>query len=146
VEGGSCNDYDYTCGDPINRFDVEGTCLGPTVHYTDADGLRKKKCWGAGVARAAGRLVVGYVGNKLKFSSIIGSAIGKVAFIAMGLGIAALGLEGAPLLLLGLAAYLAADAIGIGAAWLFHGVGVDDRYPIPSPFSGSGPPIPPSYL
>ncbi len=27
VEGGSCNDYDYVCGDPVNRFDLGGTCL-----------------------------------------------------------------------------------------------------------------------
>jgi len=27
VEGGSCNDYDYVCGDPVNRFDVTGECL-----------------------------------------------------------------------------------------------------------------------
>jgi len=26
VEGGSCNDYDYVCGDPINGFDIDGTC------------------------------------------------------------------------------------------------------------------------
>jgi len=24
VEGGSCNDYDYVCGDPINGFDLDG--------------------------------------------------------------------------------------------------------------------------
>jgi hypothetical protein len=25
VEGGSCNDYDYTCGDPVNSHDLDGT-------------------------------------------------------------------------------------------------------------------------
>ena len=24
VEGGSCNDYDYVCGDPINNLDLDG--------------------------------------------------------------------------------------------------------------------------
>jgi hypothetical protein len=24
VEGGSCNDYDYVCGEPINSFDLDG--------------------------------------------------------------------------------------------------------------------------
>ncbi|CAN5813671.1 hypothetical protein BH23ACT12_BH23ACT12_02670 [soil metagenome] len=24
VEGGSCNDYDYVCGDPVNKFDLDG--------------------------------------------------------------------------------------------------------------------------
>jgi hypothetical protein len=27
VKGGSCNDYDYTCGDPVNIFDIGGTQL-----------------------------------------------------------------------------------------------------------------------
>ncbi len=26
VEGGSCNDYDYVCGDPVNGFDLDGRC------------------------------------------------------------------------------------------------------------------------
>jgi RHS repeat-associated protein len=25
VQGGSCNDYDYVCGDPVNAFDLSGT-------------------------------------------------------------------------------------------------------------------------
>jgi hypothetical protein len=24
VEGGSCNDYDYSCADPCNKFDLDG--------------------------------------------------------------------------------------------------------------------------
>jgi hypothetical protein len=26
VAGGSCNGYDYSCQDPINKFDTDGTC------------------------------------------------------------------------------------------------------------------------
>ncbi len=26
VNGGSCNDYDYVCGDPVNQTDLSGTC------------------------------------------------------------------------------------------------------------------------
>ncbi|MCW2573591.1 MAG: repeat-containing protein [Frankiales bacterium] len=26
VEGGSCSDYDYVCGDPVNGLDLSGTC------------------------------------------------------------------------------------------------------------------------
>ena len=26
VEGGSCNDYDYVCGDPVNGSDLDGRC------------------------------------------------------------------------------------------------------------------------
>ncbi len=29
VEGGSCNDYDYACGDPVNRFDLNGDKAKP---------------------------------------------------------------------------------------------------------------------
>jgi RHS repeat-associated protein len=29
VSGGSCNPYDYACGDPINRTDIGGTSLAP---------------------------------------------------------------------------------------------------------------------
>ncbi|MDQ3782737.1 MAG: hypothetical protein M3349_07355, partial [Actinomycetota bacterium] len=32
VEDGSCNDYDYVCGDPINTYDLTGTCaVGDSV-------------------------------------------------------------------------------------------------------------------
>jgi RHS repeat-associated protein len=27
VDGGSCSDYDYVCADPVNRFDIGGTCI-----------------------------------------------------------------------------------------------------------------------
>jgi hypothetical protein len=29
VEGGSCNDYDYTCGEPVNGSDLSGTVYDP---------------------------------------------------------------------------------------------------------------------
>jgi RHS repeat-associated protein len=28
VPGGSCNDYDYTCADPVNGYDLDGRCCG----------------------------------------------------------------------------------------------------------------------
>jgi len=28
VEGGSCNDYEYVCGDPVNGFDLDGREYG----------------------------------------------------------------------------------------------------------------------
>jgi hypothetical protein len=52
VEGGSCNDYDYVCGDPINRFDLSGLrgtralpdrddeCLGGTYTQITSDPCR----------------------------------------------------------------------------------------------------------
>jgi len=27
VEGGSCNDYDYACGDPVNGLDLDGRAV-----------------------------------------------------------------------------------------------------------------------
>ena len=49
VEGGSCNDYDYVCGDPVNNFDLDGTrCLTGVawkeqIRYQDKDGNWKTK-------------------------------------------------------------------------------------------------------
>jgi RHS repeat-associated protein len=38
VDGGSCNDYDYVCGDAINAFDLDGNiCLGRVC-------IRRPKC------------------------------------------------------------------------------------------------------
>jgi RHS repeat-associated protein len=35
VEGGSCNDYDYACGDPINGQDLTGSKNGPAIPNLD---------------------------------------------------------------------------------------------------------------
>jgi hypothetical protein len=52
VEGGSCNDYDYVCGDPVNGFDLDGRkgnrplenrdaeCLGGTYAQITSDPCR----------------------------------------------------------------------------------------------------------
>ena len=45
VEGGSCNDYDYACGDPINGFDLSG--LKGTTPLPDRD----DECLGGGYAQ-----------------------------------------------------------------------------------------------
>ena len=31
MEGGSCNDYDYVCGDPVNGFDLTGMKPQPAL-------------------------------------------------------------------------------------------------------------------
>lgn len=32
IDGGSCSAYDYVCGDPVNSFDLAGTCrVGPKI-------------------------------------------------------------------------------------------------------------------
>lgn len=36
VEGGSCNNYDYVCGDPVNALDLSGTHItGQGVYIVD---------------------------------------------------------------------------------------------------------------
>jgi hypothetical protein len=52
VAGGSCNDYDYVCGDPVNGFDLDGRkgnrplenrdaeCLGGTYAQITSDPCR----------------------------------------------------------------------------------------------------------
>jgi hypothetical protein len=41
VLGGSCNNYDYTCQDPINRSDVDGQCSTSPPAYGPYG-----RCWG----------------------------------------------------------------------------------------------------
>ncbi|MEW2382001.1 RHS repeat-associated core domain-containing protein [Micromonospora sp. NPDC047707] len=48
VDGGSCNDYDYACADPVNQFDLDGQrCWGPKW------ACRKAAAVGRGIARGA---------------------------------------------------------------------------------------------
>ncbi|MEA2902460.1 MAG: hypothetical protein QOH36_2347 [Actinomycetota bacterium] len=51
VEGGSCNDYDYTCGDPVNSFDLAGhacgwrhpgDCVKAVVDYANARDVERQ--------------------------------------------------------------------------------------------------------
>ena len=52
VQGGSCNNYEYTCADPVNRYDLDGHCIQVWQRR-----CRGKKSWwrrtGRGVKRAA---------------------------------------------------------------------------------------------
>jgi len=60
VEGGSCNDYDYTCGDPVNSSDLSGkcpACAGVAV----AGGATCAETFGVGCAVAAGAGIVALV-------------------------------------------------------------------------------------
>lgn len=51
VEGGSCNDYDYVCGDPVNGFDLTGThCRWNHAHHCAVAG---GKAIGSGARAAA---------------------------------------------------------------------------------------------
>jgi RHS repeat-associated protein len=51
VEGGSANNYDYANGDPINQFDLAGTCS--THNHGFGARLRNARCR---ASRAAGRV------------------------------------------------------------------------------------------
>lgn len=60
VEGGSCNDYDYVCGDPVNSYDLDGAvCLGKVCIRKPQ--IKAKKWWrdhGGKVRRAVGAVGV----------------------------------------------------------------------------------------
>ncbi|MCU1485213.1 MAG: repeat-containing protein [Actinomycetia bacterium] len=36
IKGGSCNDYDYVCGDPVNGYDLGGTMRTPEHRFGKA--------------------------------------------------------------------------------------------------------------
>jgi len=58
VEGGSCNDYDYACGDPVNGLDLDGNWCVTGTRSGDGGG-----CRGSSVVNGASRLagdVYGY--------------------------------------------------------------------------------------
>ena len=48
IDGGSCNDYDYTCADPVNQFDLSGLWC---VFGKNKNG----SCRGSGVVRTGVR-------------------------------------------------------------------------------------------
>jgi hypothetical protein len=52
VEGGSANDYDYVSGDPVNSFDLAGTCK---KHKGVGGAIRGAACHTGNVARGVGR-------------------------------------------------------------------------------------------
>jgi hypothetical protein len=102
VEGGSANDYDYSNGDPINQFDLNG--LGPCppfLHRTRSDGSHYCKGNAAASAAHAG---VDYVQDHAvdiatgaAAASVTGGCltatvgVGSVACIAAGTGIVYMG-------------------------------------------------------
>jgi RHS repeat-associated protein len=54
VEGGSCNNYDYGCGDPVNNDDLDGTrCLTGVARRVQEQGHTREIC--RSVARGAKR-------------------------------------------------------------------------------------------
>jgi len=79
VEGGSCNDYDYVAGDPVNNFDLDGTHCQRTKTVTDKKSGKKKtvshdghwNSWGCKGARAAAAVGRGAVMG--------GRAVGRAA-------------------------------------------------------------------
>jgi hypothetical protein len=68
IEGGSCNDYDYVCGDPVNDFDLAGTCK---THH---------KSWSSFNPMSAGfRSIACRVSNGIRHVANVGRGIGRGA-------------------------------------------------------------------
>ena len=122
VEGGSCNDYDYVCGDSINAFDLDGEVCW-SCHWKKAKKVYKKakkvirgvaknkivrKVIVRGATAVAGvgivadiwdaskgrwrQVVVGYVAG-----AAVGATCGMTVVVATG-GIGAVGLGGCAIL------------------------------------------------
>lgn len=83
VEGGSSNDYDYVSGDPINRFDLSGTCWGPGC-WAEKQAKKAKK-W---VSKNRHKIIDGLVGAGAAFA--VGACIASVA-CGVGVGAIAVG-------------------------------------------------------
>jgi hypothetical protein len=118
VEGGSCNDYEYVCGDPINQFDLtgEGFCPLGSIKYVDSEGKKREKCRGKGVAAKAAR-----VGGTVATWTGRGAAVAGVAAVVVGTG----GTAGAFLLAGSVA--LGAASTGASVVQLATGAAVGDK-------------------
>ncbi len=46
MEGGSCNDYDYVCGDPVNELDLTGEGFSAAGHNPRKPGEKHGSCRG----------------------------------------------------------------------------------------------------
>jgi RHS repeat-associated protein len=44
VDGGSCNEYDYTCQDPVNGYELTGKAVGPPVGPNDCSTFNLEAC------------------------------------------------------------------------------------------------------
>lgn len=58
IEGGSCNDYDYTCADPIDNLDLDGECIfgrrgkdNRAMRNGKRVGKDKRPCKGGGISQ-----------------------------------------------------------------------------------------------
>ncbi len=43
IEGGSCNDYDYVCGDPLNKADLTGEQQPPQLSPEERDAIMRRQ-------------------------------------------------------------------------------------------------------
>ncbi len=59
MDGGSANDYDYASGDPVNRFDLAGTCVVTPIDAAACTGGAIAGPPGALVGAAGAAVVVG---------------------------------------------------------------------------------------
>jgi hypothetical protein len=111
VEGGSCNDYDYVCGDPVNDLDLDGrfswrgvlkiAAIVGGVAGAVACGVSVVCAVAVGAAAGAGSYAAGHAGKAdFSWAGLAGSAaiggvlgglsaggvLGRAAFRAPGIG------------------------------------------------------------
>lgn len=102
VEGGSCNDHDYVCGNPVNQFDlngreVNGVCFAGQFTYgigtvegaiceleDDLGGKLITCSVGGGFGSSAGVLVGAYTSNAPTVNDVLGNS----ACVSAGVGFA----------------------------------------------------------
>ncbi|HEV2121193.1 MAG TPA: RHS repeat-associated core domain-containing protein, partial [Chloroflexota bacterium] len=76
VPEGSCNDYDYACGDPVNGFDLDGTvcwsCLGKTAVDFGKDALDNKLIRAIGTGPIVAAVCTTGIGCVIAVGAVVG--------------------------------------------------------------------------
>ena len=94
VEGGSCNDYDYTCGDPVNGSDLDGMFMSGLVDLLSPAQLAaaQASAAAAGAAESAAataaedqflNVIVGDLYFSIRLAELLGSSAGPITPVRM---------------------------------------------------------------
>lgn len=90
MEGGSCNSYDYVCGDPVNLVDLTGEGICAAGHNPKQPGEKHGGCRGGRYKHAAVNLAAGTATGTFVAACILtvgcGAAAAAVGIAAVGTG------------------------------------------------------------